>query len=268
MKFPFLWLFVSCLIFSFNLSFARETISPVGLQKSQVVLGALAELRDDVYSADMNVAGEFAPCDCFSVYGNTSFRFVSYEFDTMLHDQIHELQNLHVNGFNETYLGMKFMPYSFFGVDVSWRFPPGEGSRVNRFHRLGIEPMGLYDFSRRLKLGVAVAYYTFLESDDFQPGDEMGLKGSMVWSLSRWELSHVFVYRWRLQESENLHMEKPYQKMDDLYRGFRMRTDVGRNFAIGKNDLGIFLFYEMNRGNLFGAETGHTMGLYGKFKFL
>ena len=248
--------------------FGRESISMIHPVSNYVRFNMSAELRDDVYSADMEIAGEFAPCNCFAIYGDFSYRIVSYEWDTELHDQIHEMVNLRVNGFNETYLGMKFMPYRFFGIDVSWRFPPGEGSQVNRFHRLGIEPMGLYEFSKTLKLGVSAAYYTFLESDDFKPGDEVGLKGSLEWNLAQWDLVHVFVYRWRIQESENLHMDKPYQKMNDLYQGFRMRTDVGRNFAVGDNGMGVFLFYEMNRGSVFGAETGHTIGLYGKFKFL
>jgi len=139
-------------------------------------LGLLAELLDDVYSADLNFSGEYAPCNRFGVYGDFSYRLISYEFDTMLHDQRHEALNLHVNGFNESYLGMKFMPYSFFGVDVNWRLPSGEGSLKNRCRRLGIEPFGIYDFSRGLLLGAAASYYTFLEDDNFQPGDEIGLK--------------------------------------------------------------------------------------------
>lgn len=256
-------------------TFARETVSPVRAPESFVLLGALAELRDDVYSGDINVAGEYAPCNCFSIYGDFAYRLVSYEWNTMAHDQIHEMVNLRVNGLNESYLGMKLMPFPFAGVDVSWRLPPREGSRVNRFHRLRVSPFGLYEFSRNMALGAAAEYFTFLEERDFQPGDELGLKGSISWKLlwdrddhSGWKFDYVFLYRWRIQESENLSLQKPYRKMDDLYRGYKMRVDAARYFFSFGNSLGIALFYEMNRGHLFGMETGHTLGLYAKFLFL
>ena len=256
-------------------AFARETVSPVRAPESYALFGGLAELRDDVYSADLNMAGEFAPCHCFSVYGDFAYRLVSYEWNTMAHDQIHEMVNLQVNGLNESYLGVKMMPFAFFGVDFNWRLPPREGSRVNRFYRLGVSPFGLYEFSRNMTLGAALEYYTFLEKQNFQPGDELGVKGSISWKLlwdrddySGWKFDYVFLYRWRIQESENLNMQKPYRKMDDLDRGFRMRVDAARYFAAFKNSLGIALFYEMNRGYLFGMETGHTLGLYAKFMFL
>ena len=256
-------------------AFARETVSPVRAPESFVLLGALAELRDDVYSGDINVAGEYAPCNCFSIYGDFAYRLVSYEWNTMAHDQIHEMVNLQVDGLNESYLGMKLVPLPFAGVDVSWRFPPREGSRVNRFHRLGVSPFGLYEFSRNMTLGAAAEYFTFLEERDFQPGDELGLKGSLSWKLlwdrddhSGWKFDYVFLYRWRIQESENLSLRKPYRKMDDLYRGYKMRLDAARYFSSFGNSLGVALFYEMNRGYLFGMETGHTLGLYAKFLFL
>jgi len=265
---------LTLLLICFAGSFAREPIFPVRSPASFIQFGLLAELLDDVYSADLNLSGEYAPCNCFSVYGDFSYRLISYEFDTMLHDQRHEMLNLQVNGFNESYLGMKFMPYSFFGVDVNWRLPPGEGSQVNRFHRLGIEPFGVYSFSRGLQLGAAAGYFTFLESDNFQPGDELGLKGSIEWRLAwdyelrrGWQFDYVFLYRWRIQESRNLNMDEPYQKMDDLYRGFRVRVDAARYMSVARYSLGVALFYEMNRGNLFGFETGHTLGLYTKFVF-
>ncbi len=256
-------------------AFARETVSPVRAPESYALFGGLAELRDDVYSADLNVAGEYAPCTCFGVYGDFSYRLLSYEYDLMFHDQRHEALNLRVNGLNESYLGMKLKPFPFFGIDFNWRFPPREGSRVNRFHRLGISPFGLFNFSRNMTLGAALEYFRFLEKQDFQPGDELGLKGSISWKLlwdrddySGWKFDYVFLYRWRIQESENLHMDKPYRKMKDLERGFRMRVDAARYFPVFKNSLGVALFYEMNRGYLFGMETGHTLGLYAKFMFL
>lgn len=254
--------------------FAREPVNVIRVPQTYISLGGSGELRDDIYGADVNLAGGFAPCDCFEVYGDFSYRIFSFEYNTMFHDQIHEMLDLQVNGFNESYLGMKFMPYPFFGVDVSWRLPPGEGSQTNRFHRLGVEPFYVHDFSRGLQLGAAAGYFTFLESDDFLPGDELGLKGSMEWRLawdyekrSGWQFDYVFLYRWRLLESENLCLDKPYQKMNDQFRGFRMRADAARYISISSHSLGIALFYEMNRGYLFGFETGHSLGLYTKFVF-
>ena len=254
---------------------ARESILPVRGPESYALFGGVAELRDDVYSADLNVAGEFAPCHCFSIYGDFSYRLLSYEYDVMFHDQRHEALNLHVNGLNESYLGVKLMPFSFVGVDFNWRLPPREGSRVNRFYRIGVTPYGLYEFSRNMTLGAAMEYFTFLEERNFQPGDELGLKGSISWKLlwdrndySGWKFDYVLLYRWRIQESRNLNLDKPYQKMDDLYRGMKLRIDAARYFSVFKNSLGAAFFYEMNRGYLFGMETGHTLGLYAKYMFL
>ncbi|WP_405340387.1 hypothetical protein [Fibrobacter sp.] len=254
---------------------ARESILPVRGPESYALFGGVAELRDDVYSADLNVAGEFAPCHCFSIYGDFSYRLLSYEYDVMFHDQRHEALNLHVNGLNESYLGVKLMPFSFVGVVFNWRLPPREGSRVNRFYRIGVTPYGLYEFSRNMTLGAAMEYFTFLEERNFQPGDELGLKGSISWKLlwdrndySGWKFDYVLLYRWRIQESRNLNLDKPYQKMDDLYRGMKLRIDAARYFSVFKNSLGAAFFYEMNRGHLFGMETGHTLGLYAKYMFL
>ena len=125
-----------------------------------------------------------------------------------------------------------------------------------------------------MTLGTAVEYFTFLEKQNFQPGDELGVKGSISWkvlwdrgSRSGWKLDYVFLYRWRIQESENMNMEQPYREMDDLHSGFRMRFDMARYFLFYEKSLGIALFYEMNRGDLFGMETGHTIGLYAKWMF-
>ena len=147
--------------------FARETVSAVRAPGSFVQFGGLAELHDDVYSADLNLAGEFAPCNCFSIYGDFAYRLVSYEWDTMLHDQVHEMVNLQVNGLNESYLGMKVMPFPFGGVDAGWRFPPREGGRENRFHRFGVSPFGIYDFSRNMALAWPLSILLFWKSETF-----------------------------------------------------------------------------------------------------
>lgn len=270
LKFTFLCIFVLVVQ-----AMAREPILPVRGPSSYALLGMGAELHNDIYGGDVNLAGEFAPCNCASVYVDAGYRLVSYDFDMDGSLEMrHDVLNMDENGFNETYLGVKLMPYPFFGVDVSWRFPPGGGSQVNRFHRIGVSPMGIYDVSKHLKLGASLGYYTFLEKQDYLPGDELDLKGSLIWNLmwdekthSGWEVDHVFLYRWRIQESENHSMKKSCQKMHDRYQGFRMRTDVGYYFAVTGNALGLAGFYEMNRGSLFGRETGHAVGFYSKFRF-
>ena len=266
-------LFFVCFFGAVSL-FARETVSPVHSPKSFAQFGGIVELHDDVYSADLNWAGEYAPCGCFSIYGDFAYRLVSYEWNTMLHDQVHEMVNLQVNGLNESYLSVKIMPFPFLGLDAGWRSPPREGSRENRFHRFGVSPFGIYDFSRNMVFGVAAEYFTFLEERSFQPGDEFGLKGSVSWKFlwnhdaySGWMFDYVFLYRWRVQKSKNMNFEKKYREMEDLFRGFKMRVDAARYFSVLGNSIGVALFYEMNRGYLFGMETGHTIGVYSRFEF-
>lgn len=267
------WIFAILSFFTIH-SAARESIQPIAKPSNSFTLGGTAELLDDVYSADLNTAIEIAPCNCLSIYGNASYRFASYKYDVMLHDQRHEAINLKINGFNEPYLGTKIVPSPFWGIDLAWRFLPGNGSQQNKFQRLSIAPMALYEFSPNLELGLSIGYHTFLKRKNFNPGNEIGLKGSLIWHIlwnsnrhSGIELSHVFLYRWRISESENLNMAKQYQKMDDKYRGFRMRTDVVRYFNLKRTSPGLGFFYEMNRGNIFGFETGHTIGIYTKFVF-
>ena len=255
-------------------AFATEPLKPVLPPQSAIAVGGVGELRDDVYSADLKWSVEVAPCNCLSFYTDMSYRFVSYEWQVMLHDQIHEMVNLQVNGLNESYVGMKFFPLDFFGLNVSWRFKPGDGSRVERFERLGIEPMGVYRFSPNMVLGLSGQYYSFIEDRNYQPGDEVGVKTSFVWNAfwdkyarTGWQVGYVFLFRWRIQESENHNLAKDYQKMDDLYRGFRMRGDIARYVGWFPFPFGIGMAYEMNRGNLFGFETGHKVELYLRAEF-
>ena len=255
-------------------SFATEPLKPVLPPQSALTFAGLAELRDDVYSADLKWSVEIAPCNCLSFYSDMSYRLISYEWQVMLHDQIHEMVDLQVNGLNESFVGMKFFPLPYFGLDVNWRFKPGEGSRVERFERLGVEPMGVYRFSPDMLLGISGQYYTFIEDRNYQPGDELGVKTSLVWNVawdrverSGWRIGYVFLFRWRVQESENRNLEADYRKMDDLYRGFRMRGDVARYVTWLPFPFGIGLAYEMNRGNLFGFETGHRAELFARYDF-
>ena len=252
-------------------AFATEPLRPALPPQTTVGVGAIAELRDDVYSGDIGWNVEIATCDCFSLYTDLSYRLVSYEWDTMWHGQRHEAVNLQVNGMNESFVGVKFFPMRWLGVVANWRFQPGEGSRVERFNRLGVEPTILYWFSRGLLLGYSMQYYTFVENENFQPGDEIGLKASFVWNLlwnyakrTGWRIGYAFLYRWRVEESKNFNMLKAYQKMDDAYRGFRMRGDVSYYFGWFPFPLGMGMAYEMNRGEMFGFETGHRVELYFK----
>lgn len=254
--------------------FATEPLRPSMPPRTMLGISGLAELRDDVYSADLRWSVEVAPCNCFSVYSDMSYRFLSYQYDFMWHDQLHEMVDLHVNGLNESFVGMKIFPLEYFGVLVNWRFRPRDGSRVERFQRLGIEPTGLYQFSENMLLGGAFQYYTFIEADNFLPGDEVGLKASFVWNFlwykkerTGWRLSYAYLFRWRIQESENRNLAKAYQKMDDEYCGFRMRGDIARYFAWFDFPLGVGMGYEMNRGSLFGFETGHSVELFVKAEF-
>lgn len=253
-------------------SFCKEVNAPIFRPSTFFYGGGLIELQDDIYSGYLHFGGEFALCHCLSLYGDFSYRLLSYEFGTKFHNQIHEALNLQTNSFNEPYLGIKILPYSFAGVNINLRLPPGEGSNANRFSRLGISPFGLFDFSRGMLLAFGADYFTFLESNNFKPGDELGLKTSLLWHLfwnyerrTGFTLEYTFLYRFRIEESKNYNLEKPYQKMDDLYRGLKMRFNIGRYFSVFQNSFGVNLFYEMNRGNLFGKETGHTIGIYFKW---
>ena len=125
-----------------------------------------------------------------------------------------------------------------------------------------------------MTLGAAIDFFTFLEKGGFRPGDELGLKGSISWTLpwyssahSGWKLDYVFLYRWRIQESRNLNLDKPYRKMDDLYRGFKMHVDAVRYFTWLKRIFEISVYYEINRGYLFGVETGHAFGFNARMNF-
>lgn len=254
--------------------FATEALKPVAPPESYISVGGIADLRDDVYSADLGWTVEVAPCNCFSVYTDMSYRFVSYEWDATWTDQNHEALNLHVNGLNESFVGMKFFPIQYFGIDLSWRFLPGEGGQTERFERLGVEPMGVYPFSRNLLLGLSGQYYTFVERKNFQPGEEIGVKASFVWKFlwdrverTGWKVDYAFLYRKRISESKNLNMAKAYQDMDDDYNGIRMKAAVSHVFGWFPFPFALGLSAEMTRGYLFGFETGHRMEMFIRVDF-
>lgn len=264
-------LFGCILLFLSGAVLATEPLHPILPPGNIFSVQGTVELDEDVYSGDMEVAAEYAIHPKFSAYLEGAFRFLSYSYEYSMEGYIHNYCNLHVNGFNETYAGFKWHPLPYLGLNANWRFPPGEGSQKNRFHRLSIEPYTLLQFSRRLTLGTSLRYNTFLEDRNYKPGDEVGFKASMRLRLgwnetlsSGWELSETFLYQVRFQESENRNLDKPYRDMDDKYRGMKMKFEALRYFNILGLPLGFGLNYEIHEGTLFGFETGHRIGIVGK----
>lgn len=258
--------------------YATEVLHPILPPSTWASVEGAVDLDEDIYSADMNVSAEFAlpmTGGKASLYVDGAFRFLSFSYEYSTKGYVHNYCNLHVNGFNETYVGAKFMPFvneeadilKGAGLNVGWRFPPGEGSQRNRFHRLNIEPFYAFKFTQRLILGTAFRYNRFFEKNDFAPGDEVGFKASLAWKFwwnestqSGWIFDQVFLYQNRIHESENLHMDKPYRKMKDDFHGYKMRFDLSRRFSALPISLG--LNYEIHEGTLFGFETGHRIGIF------
>ena len=264
--------FGCAILFAFVSSFATEVIRPVSAPHTSISLGGILELRDDVYSGDMRVSTELAFCKCFSVYSDVSYRFASYQYEVANFKQQHEIVDLRINGLNESYLGFKIFPSDFWGVNANFRFEPGEGSQNDRFQRLAVEPMAVYPFSEYLRLGVSLGYYTFIEKDHFLPGDEIGGEASFVWkpfykleNPRGVQLSYVFLLRHRIHESKNKNLKSRDQEMDDRYWGFRMRGEIAYFFK--SLPFGYGFGYEMNRGTLFGFETGHRAELFARYDF-
>jgi hypothetical protein len=261
--------FVGCLILiSFVTCLATEPLHPISLPTSSLSIQGTVELDEDVYSGDMEVSAEYAFHPRLSLYVDGAFRFLSYSYEYSTEGYIHNYCNLHVNGFNETYVGAKGMILPYLGLNVGWQFPPGEGSPKNRFHRLNVEPFGLLQFSRQLTLGTAIRYNTFLEDKNFKPGDEIGIKASFVWKpgwndslKTGWEFSEIFLYQARIEESENRNLDSRYRGMKDKYQGIKMKFEAMRYFNIAGFSTGFGLNYEIHDGTLFGFETGHRVGI-------
>lgn len=251
---------------------ATENLHPILPPTTGIAVQGAFELDEDVYSLDMDVAAEYAIIPRYlSLYVDGAFRFlgVSYEYST--EGYLHNYCNLHVNGFNETYAGIRVLPVSFLGLNAGWRFPPGEGSQKNRFHRLNIEPFSYLQFSRTLSLGTAFRYNAFLEDKNYKPGDEIGFKASLVWKLgwndtlhTGWQLSEVFLYQARIEESENRNLARAYRKMDDKYHGYKMKIDVTRFFRMFGRSVGFGINYEIHDGTIFGFEAGHRIAIEAK----
>ena len=212
---------------------ATEVLHPVLPPATNINIETTFELNDDVYSLDTKVSAEFSPVQRFSLYVDASFRFLSYSYEYSTEGYIHNYCNLHVNGFNETYLGLRSLVYKALTVGTSFR------------------------------------YNKFLEDKNYEPGDEVGFKASFAWKLgwndslnTGWKFSETFLYGARIKDSENKNLDKPYRKMDDRYRGFKMRFDAMRSFNLFGLPIGVGLDYEIHKGLLFGFETGHRIGVY------
>lgn len=260
--------FLGLILIGVQVAVATESLRPVSSPHSFIEYSFVAELDEDVYSGDLALGAQYAPCDCFGVYLDGAYRMLSYSYEFSKEGYIHNYAKLHVSGLNETYLGLKMMPYRNFGVDVNWRFPPREGSQKNRFHRLNVEPFGVFSLGKRLNLGASIRYNTFLEDKNFLPGDELGVKASLVWrpfdepgESPKWAFSEVVLFQSRLQESRNHNLKKPYEKMDDIYLGFKMKFSAMRYFDFMKVPFGVGLNYEIHQGTLFGFESGHRIGV-------
>lgn len=246
---------------------ATERLHPIDFPTTQATLNGYAELDDDVYSGDMTLSMEYAPISRVSLYADASYRFLSYSYEYSTEGYIHNYCNLHVNGFNETYIGAKAILWRTHGLDISWRFPPGEGSQLNRFHRLKVEPFSVWQVSRHLALGTALRYSTFLQSANFEPGDELGLRATLAWKFgwnderqTGWKFTHMWLYQARIQTSENHNLSRPYSEMKDKYRGLKIDYEIDRYFNILGAHLGFGLNYQIHKGTLFGFETGHLIG--------
>jgi hypothetical protein len=260
---------IACTLFLFAVAaHATEVLHPILPPASSLSIQGTEELDEDVYSTDMAVSLEYAPLSRISLYVDGSFRFMSYSYEYATEGYLHNYCNLHVNGFNETYAGVKAMLWRGVGIDLGWRFPPGEGSQVARFHRLNVEPFTTLQFSRDLLVGTALRYNTFLEEGGFKPGDEVGVRGSFVWRFGQnarrtagWQLTEKFLYQVRIEDSENRNLARPYRQMKDQYRGMKIDYEIMRYFEIFKVPLGIGLNYQIKKGTLFGFETGHLIGV-------
>ena len=255
--------------FLFVAAYATENMHPILPPATGLGIQGAFELDEDVYSVDMDVAAEYAIIPRYlSLYVDGAFRFLGISYEYSNEGYIHNYCNLHVNGFNETYVGARWLALPFFGINLGWRFPPGEGSQKKRFHRLNVEPFSLLQFSRDLSLGTAFRYNTFLEDKNYKPGDEIGFIASLVWKLAwndtlhtGWQLSEVFLFQARITESENRNLASDYRGMKDKYKGYKMKFDVTRFFHIFGHPVGFGINYEIHDGTLFGFEAGHRIAI-------
>ena len=196
---------------------ATEILRPVEAPATRFAVAGFEELDDDVYSTDMAVSAEYSPFRAFSVYADASFRFMSYSYEYSTEGYIHNYCNLHVNGFNETYIGAKFFFLPNFGLNFNWRednhYKPGD------------------------EIGFKTSFIWTLGWNEVR--------------RSGWKISETFLYQARFEESENRNLAKPYSKMKDAYRGMKMKFDAMHYFNIAGISTGFGLNYEIHEGTPF-----------------
>ena len=114
--------FFGCfLLFACVACFATESLHPIAAPKTQVGVQGTVELDEDVYSGDLEVSAEYAVHPRFSLYIDGAFRFLSYSYEFSTSGYIHNYCNLHVNGFNETYVGAKGLIFPYLGLEFDGR---------------------------------------------------------------------------------------------------------------------------------------------------
>ena len=106
------------ILFLFAVGFATEKLHPITPPTTSFATQGTMELDEDVYSADMDVSLEFAPHSRISFYLDGTFRFLSYSYEYSTKGYIHNYCNLHVNGFNETYAGIKWLMTRYLGMNI------------------------------------------------------------------------------------------------------------------------------------------------------
>ena len=101
---------IGCIVLALCFAcFATENLHPVLPPSTNASVQGSVELDEDVYSGDMELSLEYAPHPRISFYLDGAFRFLSYSYEFSTSGYIHNYCNLHVNGFNETYTGVKLL---------------------------------------------------------------------------------------------------------------------------------------------------------------
>lgn len=243
---------------------AAEMLAPVAAPANSFLLSGVADLRDDVYSGDVRAAFEIAPVNFASVFVDGSYRFKTYEFNTKLHGQIHELIDLRVEGLNATTVGAKVFPIENFGIAIAYTFPAREGNTREHHPKFKTELQSVFPLLSWIRIGYALEYLKNFERNALQLGDELGSKASVVLDVWGLELAYVFLFRSRVEESVNRHLAKPYRGMGDNYQGYRMHVELSKVCKFRLFSIRPGVSYEMSKGYLFGFETGHRLELFVK----
>lgn len=236
-----------------------EIVHPVQLPKNQVILGSVLDLNDDVYSLDARLYGELSVRRSLSFFFEGAYRFFSIQYELTPHGHLHEFAEVGSEGLNGTILGGKISPLDHFGLALAYRFPAENESSNERFPRLSIETLYEFPITSYLLVGYSVEYQTFLERTNFQPGDEVGSKLSFRWLFPQWHFNYVLLFRKRIEESRNYNLAKFYQKMDDAYRGVRIRYEFIRVYELKELYFKPGVAYDVSAGTLFGFEIGHRL---------